>query len=72
MTEKKFHPITFDPPPYNEGEPHFRRGYHKGMFAMLQAVRSGTMTLDQLEEFVEGTVKDWRYSHTPSFPPEIS
>lgn len=57
-------------PPSGEHEPHFRRGYYHGAYAMVEALKEG-IPLDELEAFVGAELRAWRQDHeTPAFPPE--
>lgn len=56
-------------PPSGPYEGDFRRGYHQGAHAILEAIRDG-IPIDQLERFIEGELRDWRSSpSSPAFPP---
>lgn len=62
--------MTFDAePPNGPHEGDYRRGYHQGAHAILEALKEG-FTAHQLEAFVGGELREWRSSlATLAFPP---
>lgn len=57
-------------PPRSEHEAHFRRGYHHGAVAMIEALKQG-ITIEELDDFVNAELRAWREDHSvPAFPPE--
>lgn len=67
---KNIIPLDFIDPPFGPHEPHFRRGFHHGAAAAVDALKSG-VSLEELDAFVEAEVRAWRrHSEKPSFPPE--
>ncbi|WP_413220029.1 hypothetical protein [Tritonibacter mobilis] len=63
--------MTFDAePPHGEHEAHFRRGYHHGAAAVVEALKEG-VTINELDAFVNAELRAWREDHSvPAFPPE--
>lgn len=62
-------PIEIDPP-NGPDEGAFRRGYHHGALAMVEALKEG-VSIEELEGFVNAELRAWREDHAvPSFPPE--
>lgn len=55
----------------NSDERSYRRGYQHGLQAAINAFDNGA-TLNQLKDFQDGPIKDWRDGPDIfSFPPEI-
>lgn len=76
MTSNKtfmsFDDLGVEPPHAGDGEPAFRRGYHHGAIYVVRAIKAG-VPVDDLEQFVEGAVREWRNHHTtPSYPPALA
>lgn len=56
-------------PPHGPHEADFRRGFHHGAVAMLEAIRDG-VPIDKLEDYIEEELSPWRESAAePAFPP---
>ncbi|KPN62915.1 hypothetical protein SAMN04488527_1645 [Aliiroseovarius crassostreae] len=66
---QKFMPFKADPP-NGPHEAAFRRGYHHGAVAMIEAMKEG-VSVEELEGFVNAELRAWREDHAvPAFPPE--
>lgn len=66
---KTFMPIKSDPP-NGPHEAAFRRGYHHGALAIIEALKEG-VPAEELEDFINAELRAWREDHAvPAFPPE--